>query len=402
MDMMSKVGSSYKPHSGVLYIILVLFLLHMMASRCIMLAMMMMMMMMHWDWGGRGSSRHMVVGYSSSSSSSPTNHHPNNNVHRRDLISAAIGTTGSGLLLLPSFVASAADSKTAVITTDNNNNNNNNFVLLNDESNTKFPLVSFGLQIYDDETAYKLTLTALEVGYRNFFASVLAGNQRGFARAIRDSHVPREELFIVGSVVSNRVTGFDNAKRSTTTGWNQNLEAFAVGHIDYLDQIMLDYPGPDNESIRGQWASFMDMMAQKYTRTLAVSNFSLLQLPSIVSDDPTRQRFNPVVNQLPYSVAYHPRPHVVTDHAKFGLRVQAWAPLGGSLGGRFDASKKAVCQSIGAAYDKSASQVALRWIIQNSAAVCTQTKKKEHFVEDLNIFDFTLSPEDMATLDMLA
>ncbi|CAM9520892.1 unnamed protein product, partial [Heterosigma akashiwo] len=53
-----------------------------------------------------------------------------------------------------------------------------------------FPLVSFGLQIYDDETAYRLTLTALEVGYRNFFASVLAGNQKGFAKAVRDSGVP--------------------------------------------------------------------------------------------------------------------------------------------------------------------------------------------------------------------
>lgn len=108
---------------------------------------------------------------------------------------------------------------------------------------SKFPLVSFGLQIYDDNMAYKLTLTALECGYRNFFASVLAGNQKGFAKAIRDSNIPRNELYICGSVVSNRVAGLEAARKETTKGWKRNLEAFATGNIDYLDQIMLDYPG---------------------------------------------------------------------------------------------------------------------------------------------------------------
>jgi hypothetical protein len=99
-----------------------------------------------------------------------------------------------------------------------------------------FPLVSFGLQIYDDDKAYKLTLLALQKGYRNFFASVLAGNQRGFARAVKDSGVPRKDLFICGSVVSNRANGYDAALAATTRGWKQNMGAFSAGNIDYLDQ----------------------------------------------------------------------------------------------------------------------------------------------------------------------
>mmetsp|Transcript_7960 Transcript_7960/g.16283 ORF Transcript_7960/g.16283 Transcript_7960/m.16283 type:complete len:137 (+) Transcript_7960:92-502(+) len=71
-----------------------------------------------------------------------------------------------------------------------------NAITLNSQNKKAFPLASFGLQIYNDDTAYKLTLTALEVGYRNFFASVLAGNQKGFARAIKDSGIPRDELYI--------------------------------------------------------------------------------------------------------------------------------------------------------------------------------------------------------------
>jgi diketogulonate reductase-like aldo/keto reductase len=262
-----------------------------------------------------------------------------------------------------------------------------------------FPLVSFGLQIYDDDTAYRLTLTALEVGYRNFFASVLARNQRGFARAVRDSGVPRSDLFICGSVVSNQANGFEEANRATVRGWQENMNAFAAGSIDYLDQIMLDYPGPGQESIRGQWRAFEAMEEQKYTRTLSVSNFSPSQIDSILSDPTTRVK--PVLNQLPYSVAYHPE-SVISDNASRGILVQAWAPLGGSLGGRFDSRIKSVCSKVGSKYNKSGAQVALRWIIQTGGAVCTQTKKKEHFIEDLDIFDFDLSKEDMETLDALA
>ena len=105
-----------------------------------------------------------------------------------------------------------------------------------------FPTASFGLQVYDDATAQRLTSIALEVGYRNFFASVLAGNQRGFARAIKESGIPREDLFICGSVLSNRVQGYEGARKLSARGCRENMEAFAVGDITYLDQIMLDYP----------------------------------------------------------------------------------------------------------------------------------------------------------------
>ena len=149
--------------------------------------------------------------------------------------------------------------------------------------------------MYDDETARKLTLVALEVkyaratrakaygetfrlraskgnisvnmnnhtalcayspclrveqaGYRNFFASVLAGNQRGFARAVQESGLPRRELFICGSVVSNRAGSYEAAYAATKRGCEQNLGAFSAGGVGYLDQIMLDYPGPTDDAV---------------------------------------------------------------------------------------------------------------------------------------------------------
>lgn len=310
-------------------------------------------------------------------------------IHQAGAVAAAVGTTTGSGLVIPGAGPLVAPAVAAVDTI-------NPIATLNDGS--KFPLASFGLQIYDDNTAYKLTLTALEVGYRNFFASVLAGNQKGFAKAIRDSNVPREDLYICGSVVSNRVSGFDGAKKATTKGWMKNMEAFGLGNIDYLDQIMLDYPGPDCDSVRGQWKAFEEMHAQKLTKSISVSNFSSKQLDCVLETAAVK----PVVNQLPYSVAYHPG-DAMTENIKRGILVQAWAPLGGSLGGRFDNNIKSACAKIGKNHgNKSFAQVALRWIVQNGGSFTTQSKNKDHFSEDLNIFDFELTDEEMKTLNSLA
>lgn len=263
---------------------------------------------------------------------------------------------------------------------------------------SRFPLASFGLQIYDDDTAYKLTLTALEVGYRNFFASVLARNQKGFAKAIKDSGIDRGELYICGSVVSNRVDGFDAAKKLTTQGWLQNMDKFSNGDIDYLDQIMLDYPGPSSDAIRGQWESFEEMHSKKLVKSLSVSNFSPVQLDYVIN---AARVAAPVVNQLPYSVAYHPG-NSIQENSKRDVLVQAWAPLGGSIGGRFTSSMKGQCGSIGKRYGKSYAQVALRWIVQSGGSFTTQSKSKDHFAQDLNIFDFELSADEMKVLGNLA
>ena len=102
-----------------------------------------------------------------------------------------------------------------------------------------FPLASFGLQFYDDATAERLTRLALEAGFRNFFAQSAAGNQRGFARAVKASGVPREELFICGSVVSNRALDVDAAYKLAASGCAANLDALSAGGITALDMVML-------------------------------------------------------------------------------------------------------------------------------------------------------------------
>jgi len=252
-----------------------------------------------------------------------------------------------------------------------------------------FPLASFGLQVYDDETARQLTLVALEVGYRNFFASVLARNQRGFAKAVRESDVPRSDIYICGSVLSNSARGYDAAFALSERGCKDNMNAMKAGSIEKLDMIMLDYPGPDAASIRGQWAALEQMKSQGLVDDLAVSNFTPAQLDVILEMGGTA----PVVNQLPFSLA-NQLPGFIDANRERGILVQSWSPLS-----RLSRSDIALCREIGEAHgNKSPYQVALRFIVQSGASFSTQTRSRTHFQEDLDVFDWSLTDDEMARL----
>eukprot|EP00569_Conticribra_weissflogii_P002189 CAMPEP_0171328378 /NCGR_PEP_ID=MMETSP0878-20121228/618_1 /TAXON_ID=67004 /ORGANISM="Thalassiosira weissflogii, Strain CCMP1336" /LENGTH=343 /DNA_ID=CAMNT_0011828227 /DNA_START=41 /DNA_END=1072 /DNA_ORIENTATION=+ len=313
-----------------------------------------------------------------------------NGMSRRSAVSslvtsstAALASGAASPLLVPPFIANADDVATQATS-----------VMLNSKNKKTFPLASFGLQIYDDDTAYRLTLTALEVGYRNFFASVLAGNQKGFAKAIKASGIPRDELYICGTVLSNRANGEQAAYQKSKQGCLENMAAMAAGNIDKLDMIMLDYPGPNEESIRGQWRAFEEMLSKdKTVDDLAVSNFSPSQLDAILANP---DAIKPTVNQLPFSLTYHPE-GILEYNAKRNILVQSWSPLSRVLP-RYGKT----LESIGKKYGKSSAQVGLRWIVQNGASFTTQSKSKNHFQEDLDVFDFVLTDDEMTQLTKLA
>ena len=307
---------------------------------------------------------------------------PHSNQNRRQVLST-IATTSS-LLTLPksSSAVSSAVSAPAI-----------DLPSPSPLPAKKFPLASFGLQIYDNDTAYKLTTTALQAGYRNFFASVLAGNQKGFAQAIRDSNIPREELYICGTVLSNRAKGYKDAFDKTERGCLENLNVMnknSNGKIGYLDMIMLDYPCVDQDGVKGQWDAFSKFMDEKNVVHLAVSNFSPSQLDLCIERGPV-----PTVNQLPYSIANHPK-GILEENSKRNVHVQSWSPLSSTL-----PRYKGIMAEVGKRYEKSAAQVGLRWIIQNGGSYCVQSKKERHFVEDIDVFDFELSKNDMELLSGL-
>lgn len=196
------------------------------------------------------------------------------------------------------------------------------------------------------------------------------------------------------------------------------MDAMSVGAIDHLDMskslrfcvslflctdthyrtaVMLDYPGPNDDSVRGQWRAFEEMkLMDKTVDDLAVSNFSAEQLDAILSNE---RSIRPTVNQLPFSVAYHPGGTRLIDYnTERNILVQSWSPLSRVL--RSDFSD--LLDAIGKRYNKSPAQVGLRWIVQSGASFCTQSKQKSHFAEDLNVFDFALTETEMDAISKLA
>lgn len=185
-----------------------------------------------------------------------------------------------------------------------------------------FPLASFGLQIYSNSQATALTKVALAAGFRNFFSSVLANNQKGFSAGVAASSVPRKQIFVCGSVDTQSCSGFDQCKKQTAAGCAANTRDLGPT-IGALDMIMLDYPAGSCPGIKGQWAAFEEMLSKGRVKSLAVSNFDPSQLDCLLSVPGATV---PAVNQLRFNVDESIK--AIADNAKRGnILVQGWSPL---------------------------------------------------------------------------
>jgi len=264
------------------------------------------------------------------------------------------------------------------------------------------PTATFGVQIYDDETARVLTLRALEAGFRSFFASTESGNQRGFAAAIRESGVPRDSLFITGSVLSDAGDSGAEAYSLTERGCRENARNLLEGGgIEQpFDMLLLEFPARSRAAIRGQWRAMERARTAGLTRQIGCANFALADLDAVLTDGATRTR--PAVNQRCYSLAYpFPYPALRAAHAARGVPLQAWSPLGGTSG--LPAEVRAAAAAIGRRDGRGASaqQVALRWCSQRGVSFALHSSSVDHLRQDLGSAALQLRPEELAELDAL-
>lgn len=252
------------------------------------------------------------------------------------------------------------------------------------------PVLAFGANVWDADTCKSATTAALEAGFRFIWSSALIGAecQKAQGEAIKAQSIKREDIFISGTVNSQGCGDKASCQSQTKAAAEQQFTTLGV---TYLDMLMLDYPaGSSCDGIVGQWNAFSEIYAQKRVKTIAVSNFSPDQMKCILSNT---SAVVPSVNQMQYSVG-HGHDTVVADNAKHHTVVQAYSPLGsGNL------ATDPMCERIGKAHNKSAAQVALRWILQHNATINTQSTHLEYLQQDADIFDFELSPEDMKQLD---
>ncbi len=255
------------------------------------------------------------------------------------------------------------------------------YVTLNND--VKMPMEGFGVfQVPEAEVCEQAVSEALATGYRLIDTAAAYFNEEAVGKAIKESGIPREELFITTKLWIQDA-GYENAKKAFQTSLNK------LG-LDYLDLYLIHQPFGD---YYGSWRAMEELYEQGKIRAIGVCNF----YPDRLADLCANAKVIPAVNQ----VELHPffaQTGALQTMKELGVQPQAWGPM---AEGRHGIFTHEVLLSIGEKYDKTAAQVALRWNTQRGVVIIPKSVHRERMEENLNIWDFTLSDEDMAAIGAL-
>jgi diketogulonate reductase-like aldo/keto reductase len=242
----------------------------------------------------------------------------------------------------------------------------------------EIPLLGLGVwQVPDGPETENAVRWALELGYRHIDTAQAYGNEGSVGRALRDSGVPREQVFIT--------TKFYPAHDDPEAEAQRSLERLG---IDQVDLYIIHWPqgGPT-----WAWPGMERAQQGGYARSIGVSNFSLGELDELLSIAEIR----PVVNQVQFS-PFEYRRRLLEACEERGVALEAYSPLGT---GRHlsDERVRQIAERVG----RTPAQVLLRWCVQRDLIVITKSTHRERIEENAQIFDFALSDDDMAALDAL-
>ena len=259
-----------------------------------------------------------------------------------------------------------------------------NFVLSN---GVEIPCVGFGVwQADDGEEAYNAVKCALEVGYRHIDTAAAYQNEKSVGKAIKDSKIPREEIFVT-SKLNNPMHGYEN----TWQAFEQTLEDL---DLDYLDLYLIHWPNPihfrDNwqSANAGSWKAFEELYLLGKIRAIGVSNFcerhieELLKTATIV----------PMVNQIKLCPGVL-QPEVVDYCRSNDILLQAYSPLGT---GKIFAVEE--MKYFADKYQRTIAQICIRWSLQMGFLPLPKSVTPSRIEENSKVFDFELEPDDMKTI----
>lgn len=223
---------------------------------------------------------------------------------------------------------------------------------------------------------------ALEAGYRHIDTAAYYGNEQWVGAAIRESNVPRDEIFVT-SKLWNSVRGYDQTKQAFQTTLDK------LG-LDYLDMYLIHWPAPGYEE---SWRALEDLYQAGKIKNIGVSNFQQHHLEHLME----KATVKPAVDQ----VETHPYFQQTDLHAYLesqGILHEAWSPLGG---GQNNAINDAVINEIAAAHGVSAAQVILRWHVQREEVVIPKSTHQDRIEQNRDIFAFGLDEDEMHQIEDL-
>ena len=249
------------------------------------------------------------------------------------------------------------------------------YITLN--NGVKMPKVGFGVyQVTDQNECRQAVLDAIDVGYRLIDTAQAYGNEEAVGEAIKMSGVDRKDLFITTKVwISNY--GYEKAKMSVE-------ESLKKMQLDYLDLVLLHQPFND---YYGAYQALVDLYKEGKIKAIGVSNF----YPDRLVDMAIFSEVTPANNQVEVNV-FHQQKEAQVYNEKYGVQLEAWAPF---AEGRNNMFSNPELKAIGEKYGKTVAQVILRWLVQRNIVPLSKSVKKSRMEENINIFDFELSKEDM-------
>ncbi|HEU4962916.1 MAG TPA: aldo/keto reductase [Bacilli bacterium] len=221
---------------------------------------------------------------------------------------------------------------------------------------------------------------ALASGYRSIDTAAVYGNEEGVGRAIRESGIAREEIF-----VTSKVWNSDQGYESTLAAYETSLQKLG---LDYLDLYLIHWPG--TTKFKDTWRAMEKLYKDGKVRAIGVSNFHVHHLRELLKD----AEVVPAVDQ----VEFHPlltQQELRTFCRDNNIRLEAWSPL---MQGSLDLP---LLQELAAKYGKSAAQIVLRWDLQNGVVTIPKSTTPSRIEENAQVFDFELSADDMAKLEAL-
>jgi len=247
----------------------------------------------------------------------------------------------------------------------------------------EMPRVGFGVfQIVDDQACETAVTQALQAGYRAIDTATAYQNEAAVGRAIQQSRLKREALFITSKLWVADAT-YERAKAGIDASLNR------LG-LDYLDLYLLHQPYGD---VIGAWRALEEAHQAGKLRAIGVSNFYNDQLKNLVLTTTVK----PAVNQIEINPWYQ-QAEAVQFAQSMGIQVEAWAPF---AEGKQAIFTNATLVAIGARYGKSVSQVILRWLLQRQLVVVSKTVHADRMAMNLNVNDFELDDRAMREITAL-
>ncbi|MFD0978967.1 aldo/keto reductase [Tropicimonas aquimaris] len=242
------------------------------------------------------------------------------------------------------------------------------------------PQLGFGIWQLPAGTATDTIRSALEVGYRLIDGAYIYGNEAELGEGLRSSGVPREEVFI-----TTKVWNRDQGRAATRASVERSLASIGV---EQLDLVLIHWPVPSRDLYVETWQALIEMRDEGLMRSIGVSNFNAQHLERIIAETGVV----PALNQIEVNPKLQ-QPELRAVNARHGIVTQAWTPLGNAR-----SFEDAPITEAAARTGKSPAQVVLRWHIQLGNAVIPRSEKPSRQAENLDVFDFDLTPAEMEAI----